>query len=186
MNRNEYTPDNFPERFETDGITVEYADLKEIQMGSPLIGRLSINGVPLSGHFGGPPLLSRSEIYAPRFLARERKFELCRISLATRKITPLLSPQHVIGLVKIEDDTLYFYRDIYRESFSELNLITGKVILAEIPQRSRSFSWRQLGENFRECLTVPFVILYVISHAIIAIPYIIYRVIMDGIKGKEN
>ena len=130
MNRNEYTPDNFPERFEADGITVEYADLKEIQMGSPLIGRLSINGVPLSGHFGGPPLLSRSEIYAPRFLARERKFELCRISLATRKITPLLSPQHVIGqhvigLVKIEDDTLYFYRDIYRESFSELNLITG-------------------------------------------------------------
>lgn len=186
MKRNEYTPDNFPERFEADGITVEYADLKEIQMGSPLIGRLSINGVPLSGHFGGPPLLSRSEIYAPRFLARERKFELCRISPATRKITPLLSPQHVIGLVKIEDDTLYFYRDIYRESFSELNLITGKVILAEILQRSRSFSWRQLGENFRECLTVPFVILYVISHAIIAIPYIIYRVIMDGIKGKEN
>ena len=186
MNRNEYTPDNFPERFETDGITVEYADLKEIQMGSPLIGRLSVNGVPLSGNFGGPPLLSRSEVYVPRFLARERKFELCRISPATRKIAPLLSPQHVIGLVKIEDDTLYFYRDIYRESFSELNLITGKVILAEIPQRSRSFSWRQLGENFRECLTVPFVILYVISHAIIAIPYIIYRVIMDGIKGKEN
>lgn len=184
MNRNEYTPDNFPECFEEDGITVEYADLKEIQMGSPLIGRLSVNGVPLSGNFGGPPLLSRSEVYAPRFLARERKFELCRISPATRKITPLLSPQHVIGLVKIEDDTLYFYRDIYRESFSELNLITGKVILTEIPQRSRSFSWRQLGENFRECLTVPFVILYVISHAIIAIPYIIYRVIMDGIKGK--
>ena len=99
--------------------------LKEIQMGSPLIGRLSVNGVPLSGNFGGPPLLSRSEVYAPRFLARERKFELCRISPATRKITPLLSPQHVIGLVKIEDDTLYFYRDIYRESFSELNLITG-------------------------------------------------------------
>lgn len=73
MNRNEYTPDNFPERFEADGITVEYADLKEIQMGSPVIGRLSINGVPLSGHFGGPPLLSRSEVYAPRFLARERK-----------------------------------------------------------------------------------------------------------------
>ena len=68
MNRNEYTPSNFPERFETDGITVEYADLKEIQMGSPLIGRLSVNGVPLSGNFGGPPLLSRSEIYAPRFL----------------------------------------------------------------------------------------------------------------------
>ena len=185
MNRNEYTPDTFPERFEADGITVEYADLKEIQMGSPLIGRLSVNGVPLSENFGGPPLLSRSEVYAPRFLARERKFELCRISPATRKITPLLSPQHVIGLVKIEDDTLYFYRDIYRESFSELNLITGKVILAEIPQRSRSFSWRQLGENFRECLTVPFVILYVISHAIIAIPYIIYRVIMDSIKEKD-
>lgn len=53
MNRNEYTPDNFPERFEADGITVEYADLKEIQMGSPLIGRLSVNGVPLSGNFGG-------------------------------------------------------------------------------------------------------------------------------------
>ena len=73
MNRNEYTPSDFPERFEADGITVEYADLKEIQMGSPLIGRLSVNGVPLSGHFGGPPLLSRSEVYAPRFLAGERK-----------------------------------------------------------------------------------------------------------------
>ena len=48
MNRNEYTPDNFPECFEEDGITVEYADLKEIQMGSPLIGRLSVNGVHLT------------------------------------------------------------------------------------------------------------------------------------------
>ena len=101
MNRNEYTPSNFPERFEADVITVEYTDLKEIQMGSPLIGRLSVNGVSLSGHFGGPPLLSQSEVYAPRFLAGERKFELCRITPATRKITPLLSPQHVILFVKI-------------------------------------------------------------------------------------
>jgi hypothetical protein len=186
MNGDEYTPSNFPERFEANGITVEYADLKEIQMGSPLIGRLSVNGVLLSGHFGGPPLLSRAGVYVPRFLAGERKFELCRITPATREITPLLSSQHVIGLVKIEDGTLYFYRDIYRESFSELDLITGKAVLAEIPQRSRSFSWRMLGENFWGCLTVPFVILYVIFHAIIAIPYIIYRVIMDGIKGKEN
>ena len=37
MNGDEYTPSNFPERFEANGITVEYADLKEIQMGSPLI-----------------------------------------------------------------------------------------------------------------------------------------------------
>ena len=186
MNRNKYTPSNFPERFETDGITVEYTDLKEIQMGSPLIGRLFVNGVPLSGHFGGPPLLSRSKVYAPRFLARERKFELCRITPATRKITPLLSPQHVIGLVKIEDDTLYFYRDIYRESFSELDLITGKARLAETPQRNRSLSWRQLGENLWGCLTVPFVILYVIFHALITIPYIIYRVIMDSIKRAKD
>ena len=62
MNGDEYTPSNFPERFEADGIAVEYADLKEIQMGSPLIGRLSVNGVLFPGHFGGPPLLSRAGV----------------------------------------------------------------------------------------------------------------------------
>ena len=93
---------------------------------------LSVNGVQLAGYFGGPPLLSRTAIYVPRYLDWERKFELCQISPVTRVITPILSPQYVIGLVKMKDGMLYFHRDIYRNSLSKLNLITGEAILAEI------------------------------------------------------
>lgn len=70
MNCNKYTPSNFPERFEMDGITVEYTDLKEIQMGSPLIGRLFVNGVPpfpdtLAGHLCFPDSKSTHRVFLP-------------------------------------------------------------------------------------------------------------------------
>ena len=142
---------------------------------------LSVNGVQLAGYFGGPPLLSRTAIYVPRYLDWERKFELCQISPVTRVITPILSPQYVIGLVKMKDGMLYFHRDIYGNSLSKLNLITGEAILAEII-RNRGSLWLEL----RGCLTVPFVFLYIICIAIVTIPYIIYRTLRDKISGNEE
>lgn len=186
MKRDGYTPGNFPERFEADGIIVEYADLGEIQMGSPLVGRLSVNHIQLTGRFGGPPLLSKTAVYVPRYLDGERKFELCRISPETRQVTPILSPQHVIGLVKIEGNTLYFHRDVYRNSLSELNLITGKAVLAEIIRSREPFSWRRAGEKLWGGLTVPFVFLYIICIAVVTIPYIICRAVLDSINRKDG
>lgn len=53
-----YSPNNFPDRMEADGIVVEYSDLHEIQQGSPLVGKQSVNSVMLSGFFGGPELVA--------------------------------------------------------------------------------------------------------------------------------
>lgn len=53
-----YSPNNFPDRMEADGIVVEYSGLHEIQQGSPLVGKLSVNSVTLSRFFGGPELVA--------------------------------------------------------------------------------------------------------------------------------
>lgn len=63
-----HSPGNFPDRVEAEGIVVKYSDLHEIQQGSPYIGKLSVNGVLLSGLFGGPALIARNAVYAPRFV----------------------------------------------------------------------------------------------------------------------
>ena len=55
-----YSPNNFPDRMEADGIVVEYSGLHEIQQGSPLVGKLSVNSVTLSRFFGG--------LHSPLFL----------------------------------------------------------------------------------------------------------------------
>lgn len=98
---------------------------------------------------------------------------------------PILLPQYVIGLVKIVGNTLYFHRDVYRNSLSELNLITGKALLAEIIRDGEPFSWRQADEKLWGGLTVPFVFLYIICSAVVTIPCIIYRAVLDSINRKD-
>lgn len=68
-----HSPGNFPDRVEAEDIVVKYSDLHEIQQGSPYIGKLSVNGVLLSGLFGGPALIARNAVYAPRFVKSEWK-----------------------------------------------------------------------------------------------------------------
>lgn len=176
-----HSPGNFPDRVEAEGIVVKYSDLHEIQQGSPYIGKLSVNGVLLSGLFGGPALIARNAVYAPRFVKSEWKFELCRITPSNRAVTPLVSPQHVVWLERIEDGILYFHRDLYGSELSELDLGTGEVKLVEIVQPQTHFAWSELGV----LLLSPFMLVYFICQALIVLPYILGVSLWQKITGKE-
>ncbi|OQA82134.1 MAG: hypothetical protein BWY31_03380 [Lentisphaerae bacterium ADurb.Bin242] len=157
-----YSPWNFPERFESGGIVVEYAGLGEVQQGSPLIGKLSVNGTTLPSRFGGPALIGRNAVFVPRYIQEAWKFELCRIAPETRAVTSLTPQQHVVWLDRIEGDVLYFYRDINRTALSEINLGTGALRLAEVKTEKMSF-----GEIAVGILQAPFVLLYCLSISLI-------------------
>ncbi len=157
-----YSPWNFPERFESGGIVVEYAGLGEVQQGSPLIGKLSVNGTTLPSRFGGPALIGRNAVFVPRYIQEAWKFELCRIAPETRAVTSLTPQQHVVWLDRIEGDVLYFYSNINGTALSEVNLATGVIRLAEVKMEKMSF-----GEVAVGILQAPFVLLYCLSMSLI-------------------
>ncbi len=155
-----YYPWNFPDVLKSDEITVEYSDIKEVGQGSPLVGKLSINGQSLpSGYdFGGPALIGSKAVFVPRFVQKKRMFELCKINPETRAIKTLITPLHIIWPDKIENGILYFYSDMNRTALSQYDLTSGNLQLAEpnTTEKENPFHWFGI-------LLFPFVLIFSVA-----------------------
>lgn len=119
-----------PIEFETikaDGKhTLVYYNLMEICQGGPEVGNIKIDGKAmfLDQLFGGPSMFFDEKIYIPVF---ERGFlfsgfKLCIIDLTTFKRHIIGKRSSIIFIDKVQDGTIYYYKDIYKASLDCLHL----------------------------------------------------------------
>ena len=120
------TPLDFQEKFLFDNWEVSYLDLMEVNQGSPLVGRLSINGQVIIKEqgVGGPLLYFNRKIYIPVFI---RRFCVVGFRLATLNVDDLSIEyigdiEDLIYLKEIKGNRIYFYTDIYKSTEKNLTL----------------------------------------------------------------
>ena len=120
------TPLDFQEKFLFDNWEVSYLDLMEVNQGSPLVGRLSINGQVIIKEqgFGGPLLYFNRKIYIPVFIRRfcVVGFRLAILNLDDLSIEYIGGIEDLIYLKEIKGNRIYFHTDIYKSTEKDLTL----------------------------------------------------------------
>lgn len=119
-------PISFTSEYSYREWAIAYLNLREIAQGSPLVGRLHINSVPVGDDllFGGPFLVEGNVLYAPLFVRKfcVSGFKLCRIDLTTRHYEFLTKIQPLIFLDRIEDSMIFYFEDIEKGSSRSVSI----------------------------------------------------------------
>jgi hypothetical protein len=120
------SPWNFNTFNQIDQWNIEYKDLIEFNQGSPLVGRLYINGKELAKDtlFGSPFIYFENCIYVPMFIRRFclSGFILSKINLTTAKIHYISKIKDLIYLNYIENSTIIYYTDINKTKEERVNI----------------------------------------------------------------
>ncbi|ASW72835.1 hypothetical protein IQ37_05785 [Chryseobacterium piperi] len=104
---------------------VLYHDLYEICQGCPEVGKLSIDGNLIKREiFGGPLLYENGFIYIPCFRKKwfNSGFYLVKINTSTLEFTVISDMYQIIDLIKIENDSIYFYDNLEQSEIREISL----------------------------------------------------------------
>ena len=113
-------PISFTSEYSYREWAIEYFNLREIAQGSPLVGRLHIDSMPVGDDllFGGPFLVEGNVLYAPLFVRKFciSGFKLCRIDLRTRHYEFITKIQPLIFLDRIEGAMIFYFEDIEKGS----------------------------------------------------------------------
>lgn len=121
-------PINFQSHFILNNLEIDYVNLMEVNQGSPLVGKLLFNKSDLFKEilFGGPFLYDNqnSLIYVPTFIRRfcVVGFKLSVINPEKNTINYLGKIEDLIFLRKIENNKIYFYTNIMKNSKSFINI----------------------------------------------------------------
>jgi len=113
MNKYE-DPIQFNLQKSTKEIELTYSRLTEICQGGPEVGHLTINGVKMSGLFGGPAIIHGHYVYIPLFVNKVigRGFKLAVIDVSTLEIPKFGPIKSLIFLDRIENKKLLFFENI--------------------------------------------------------------------------
>lgn len=113
MNKYE-DPIQFNLQKSTREIELTYLKLTEICQGGPEIGHLTINGVKMSGLFGGPAIIDGYYVYIPLLVNKVigRGFKLAVIDNSTFEVRKFGRTKSLIFLDPIENNKLFFFENI--------------------------------------------------------------------------
>jgi hypothetical protein len=120
------TPWDFKLYNQAEQWIIEYKNLIEINQGSPLVGRLFVNGKELSKNtlFGSPFIYFDNYIYVPIFIRRLclSGFILNKINLITHEMNKISKIKNLIYLNSIENNTIIYYTNFDKTNQEEIFL----------------------------------------------------------------
>jgi hypothetical protein len=119
-------PISFISEMKLNNLNLKYFNLKEIVQGGPEVGNICIDNVIIASYlFGGPFIFYQDNIYLPVFINKffKRGFKLAKINLNNLDVEIYGSFENYINLYKIEDNTIYFYKDINNVNIGQLKIL---------------------------------------------------------------
>lgn len=118
-------PISFISKKELTNFKLEYINLMEISQGSPEVGYVYINEKKIPIYlFGGPFLISDLFVYMPIYLKSffYKGFKIAKVNIENLKVEIIGNYENLINLYKIDDDYIYYYKDINDEQQGRLKL----------------------------------------------------------------
>jgi hypothetical protein len=109
------SPISFISEKELPNFKLKYTNLMEIGQGGPEVGYVYIDEKKVPTYlFGGPFLLSGNYVYMPVYLKSffYKGFKIAKVNIENLKVEILGSYENLINLYKIDDNYIYYYRDI--------------------------------------------------------------------------
>ncbi|AZB32158.1 hypothetical protein [Chryseobacterium balustinum] len=104
---------------------ISYISMYEICQGCPEVGKLSIGGNIIKKEvFGGPLLYENGFIYVPCFKRKwfNSGFYLTKINTSSLELLIISEMYQIIDLIKIEDDSIYFYDSLEQSEIKKIPL----------------------------------------------------------------
>lgn len=118
-------PISFISEKELPNFKLKYINLMEIGQGGPEVGNVYIDDKKVPTYlFGGPFLLSDGYVYMPVYLKSffYKGFKIAKVSVENLKVEILGSYENLINLYKIDENYIYYYRDINNNQQGKLKI----------------------------------------------------------------